>query len=219
MKRFLILTLASVVTVVGGYCAYAVAAALLQVSARQQDIKVGDPAVYVCDSFVHTDIVLQMRDADADLAKVFGFEAWQGLAANQQVAIGWGDFRFFTEVPTFRDITPGVLFSVLTGQNPTALRVGPTAVNETTEGCVRVPADAAARKALYQHVAETLKRDAADEPVVLKQAAADEIYFDAKGTYSPFRTCNQWTADGLAAAGLRHSRFSPFSINVMWPLQ
>jgi hypothetical protein len=41
------------------------------------------------------------------------------------------------------------------------------------------------------------------------------VFYTARGTYHIGNTCNQWTSDQLAAAGVRIGTWSPFSGGVM----
>jgi hypothetical protein len=45
-----------------------------------------------------------------------------------------------------------------------------------------------------------------------------ELLLAAKGRYSPFNTCNQWTAHALGKAGLPRASFAPFAWSVTQPL-
>jgi Protein of unknown function (DUF2459) len=74
--------------------------------------------------------------------------------------------------------------------------------------------DHAGKQALVQYIAQSRL----DGEIGL-QISAFEAYYPAKGHYGAFHTCNQWIANGLAAAGLPHAWFSPFGFGVTWPLK
>ena len=42
-----------------------------------------------------------------------------------------------------------------------------------------------------------------------------DVFYDAPGTYTVANTCNQWTSDTLAAAGVRTGWWTPFAGGVM----
>ena len=42
-----------------------------------------------------------------------------------------------------------------------------------------------------------------------------DVFYDAPGTYTVSNTCNQWTSDVLAAAGVRTGWWTPFAGGVM----
>ena len=41
------------------------------------------------------------------------------------------------------------------------------------------------------------------------------MFYDAPSRYTALNTCNQWTSDTLAAAGIRTGWWTPFSGGVM----
>lgn len=194
------------------YVVAALGFALFPASGRPQQAD-GEPIVYVCTSLAHADIVLPSRDPLIDWSALFPAVTPLGLPAESYLAFGWGDLRFFRETPTWADVRPTVALSALAGFNDTALRV--VAVNPPANepDCVPLSVDRAGRQALIDHIRATLAHET--------PAAQDrlEAYYLAKGRYSPLRTCNQWVAEGLAAAGLPYARFAPFSFSVTWPLE
>ena len=104
-------------------------------------------------------------------------------------------------------------YEVLVNQTPPRESIKAITLPANEPDCVPLEVDRAGRQALIDHVRATL---AAETP-----AAQDrlEAFYLAKGRYSPFGTCNQWVADGLAAAGLPSARFAPFSFSITWPLE
>ena len=42
-----------------------------------------------------------------------------------------------------------------------------------------------------------------------------DVFYDAPGRYTATNTCNQWTSDMLAAAGIRTGWWTPFAGGVM----
>lgn len=44
----------------------------------------------------------------------------------------------------------------------------------------------------------------------------NDVFYEARGHYSALRTSNQWTADALAAAGVKIGFWTPFAWGVMW---
>ena len=44
--------------------------------------------------------------------------------------------------------------------------------------------------------------------------APNDAFYEAKGSYNAFNTCNAWIGEGLRAAGVAASLWTPFSYNV-----
>ncbi|MFN0194568.1 MAG: DUF2459 domain-containing protein [Aestuariivirga sp.] len=208
--------LISAVTV---YFGVAILSALFPSPGRTQSLAAGDPPVYVCGSLAHADIVMPLEDDFVDWSKHFPVAANLELPANTYLAFGWGDLRFFREIPTWSDVKLSVAVAALAGLHPTALRVVAVMPPKNDPECRRIAVDRQGRQALAEHILSTLHPEALTGKSAIEANSRFEAYALAKGTYSPFRTCNQWVADGLAAAGLPHAKFAPFSFSVLWPLE
>ena len=44
----------------------------------------------------------------------------------------------------------------------------------------------------------------------------NDAFYEARGTYSAVRTCNQWTGERLADAGVRVGIWTPLPQSLMW---
>ncbi len=195
----------------------ALASALFPEAGRTQQAE-GEPAVYVCASLAHTDIVLPGHDPLIDWGSVFAALSPPDLPARAYLAFGWGDLRFFQETPSWADVKVATAIGALTGQHETALRV--VAINPPADNpdCLALQVDRAGRQALIGYIRATLRLDAAGLPQRRPGSEGLEAYYLARDRYTALRTCNQWAADALGAAGLPHARFAPFSFSVTWPL-
>ena len=43
-----------------------------------------------------------------------------------------------------------------------------------------------------------------------------DVFYEARGRYDALRTCNSWTGEALASAGVRVGRWTPFPVTVLW---
>lgn len=197
------------------YVIAALGFALFPASGRPQQQAESEPLVYVCTSLAHADIVMPSRDPLIDWSPLFPAVTPQGLPAEAYLAFGWGDLRFFQETPTWADVRLPVALGALAGLHDTALRVIAVDPPSGDADCRALRVDRQGRQALIDHVRASLADGAPSQPVA---QAGLEAYYLAKGRYGPLRTCNQWVAEGLAAAGLPYARFAPFSFSITWPL-
>ena len=178
-----------------------------------------DPAsVYLCEAAFHTDFALPLNDPQANWrAELSSLLPW-GLPDDTYMLFGWGDYRFFTEVFTLGDLGPGVAITALSGMNETAVRTLPVSGQDVRDSCRPVSIDADGRAALIAHITETFERGEAGAAQPMPTDVYGEILLKAHGRYSPFNTCNQWTAEGLGKAGLPRAAFAPFTFSIMKPL-
>jgi uncharacterized protein (TIGR02117 family) len=215
--RFLVAVIAVPVLVLLAFALTALACALLPLQGRVQQAD-GEPPVYLCASLAHTDIMMPSRAPLMDWGSVFPAVAPPGLPSQTYLAFGWGDLRFFRETPTWGDVRISTALGALAGQHDTALRVVAVNPPEHNPACLRLRIDRAGRQALIDHIRATLLLDAAGQPQSQRDGTQLQAYYLAKGRYSALRTCNQWAAEALGAAGLPHAFFAPFSFSVTWPV-
>lgn len=45
---------------------------------------------------------------------------------------------------------------------------------------------------------------------------AYDVFYEALWRYDAVRTCNSWTGEAIAAAGVRVGQWTPFPVMVMW---
>jgi uncharacterized protein (TIGR02117 family) len=198
------------------YAAAAMMSAVFPVPGRLQQPAPSARPIYVCADAIHADFVLPLHDELADWSSVFGEIAGADKPSGAYLSVGWGDLVFFTEVPTWGDVRPRHVLSGLAGQNPVTLRVVVVKQPGQNASCTRLQIDGAGQRALFNFIKESL---ASRGNPATKMPSVFEGYYEAKGRYGIFHTCNQWMADGLGAAGLPHAWFAPFSFGVMMPLK
>jgi uncharacterized protein (TIGR02117 family) len=202
------------------YVLAAVVLALVPVGGRAQAVAPGDPPAYVCATLAHTDIVLPVRDAGGDWTAVFPDAAPSFPVPGLHVAFGWGDLTFYRETPSWADLRFSTAMAALLGGGPSALHVAYVMDPAGSPSCTRLSLDAPGRAALAGFIRGTAVLDDAGQGMLVAPPGTGtyEAFYAAHGHYRPWRTCNVWTDDALATAGLPTALWAPFSFGVMWPL-
>ena len=134
------------------------------------------------------------------------------VPADGYVALGWGNREFYTEVPTWDDLTVSVALRAVFWPSATAMHVGayfgpPYAADDvhllraTPEGY----------RALLTFLDASFERDADGRPVLLDHPGygQGDRFFAGTGSYHLFRTCNVWTNAAVRALGKRAGRWTP----------
>ena len=173
-------------------------------------------------SEIHTDIILPVKGLTVDWTDVLAdpdspVEAPDGGYA----AFGWGSETFYRDVPTFDDMTPGIVARALF-LDRTVVHVAPVADPERIPPALRrtVQVSAEGLRALEGFILATLIRDGTGRADALEGATYGygDAFFRAHGRYNPFRTCNQWTSEALRLAGVSVGIWTPFSQSIVWVL-
>ncbi|MFT0211107.1 TIGR02117 family protein [Pseudomonas sp. F1_0610] len=162
--------------------------------------------IYVASNGVHLNLWLPTKSSQVD---------WQAQYPNsfpyknmQWTQIGWGSEAFYTQVPTWADLTLGITWQALTGDNSVIQLSGQFNSPIRNEN---------KRKILLSHTQyQELVND------IQKQFSSKTPLFDnfyaAKGSYNAYTTCNEWVRKRLSAIGIKMPLWSPFDKVVLWYL-
>ncbi|RYF83793.1 MAG: TIGR02117 family protein [Comamonadaceae bacterium] len=179
-----------------------------------------DIEAYVISNGVHTDLVLPLQAAGVDWRALFPLQHARAAPADAEfVAIGWGDREFYLHTPTWADLTLRRAVRAMLGRHPAALHVSwLQRAQLPPRHTWRLPLTAEHYRQLVQHVQRSLPEGQA-LPIAGAHYADNDAFYEATGHYHLLRTCNEWTAQGLRAAGAPVGRWAPFDFNVRWHLQ
>ena len=177
----------------------------------------GSVTIWVESNGIHTGFVLPKVAAGAgwridwrDLARP-GDLADPRYARFDHIAIGWGEKAFFLDTPDWAHVRPGVLLAAAIGSDATLLHVehipAPTRPSDDERRIVLRPEE-------YRRLAAFIRASARPGRRSYHGYDRDDAFYDARGHYSAASTCNAWTGDALAAAGVRVGWWTPFPITV-----
>lgn len=163
--------------------------------------------IYVADNGIHTDLVLPTRDF-ADLVRPEHF-ADPRQAGQPMLMFGWGDRDFYLNTPRWSDVNPIRVLAALVGAGETVLHVTASPVPGVGPKlrAVRLRPEEYARLVAY------VRGTFAGPPV--PGYGGRDAFYAARGGYSALGTCNEWSAGGLRAAGVRMGAWTPFAFGVM----
>lgn len=159
--------------------------------------KTGEVAIYVHTDGFHTDIILPAQTAWKNWREQINFE--------QEVnyyAFGWGDRGFYLQTPqaeNFQSLTAGkALFYLGTA----VVHITHYKALTENEQCKKIWLSATQYKKLVQfiHNAFVLKEDKYYQPILQHTYGKRHLFFEAKGGYSLFYTCNTWVNEALKAS-------------------
>lgn len=173
--------------------------------------------IYVKSNGVHTDLVLPYRNEAFDWsAQIEQVDFFPNSA--RYVAFGWGDKGFYLETPTWADLKFKTAFKALFWLGSAAMHVT-LYENMREDGLTRkVVINKTQYIRLVSYIQSSFKGGKGREPELIQgyhYTNANDNFYDAKGTYNFFYTCNSWTNGGLKHAGVRTAIWAPFEWSVM----
>ncbi len=221
--RLLRLTGWSALALLGLALLYVGAALAFTLLPTDGDAAGADMAVqaYVVSNGVHTDLVFPLTGHGQDWTRVFPPASFPAVPAGAAyVAIGWGDREFYLHTPHWRDLTARRALQALSGSGRTLAHVSYLRADDLRQGAYRLPLSLAQYTSLTQYILGSLElHDQQGVAVPGHHDGRSDAYFEARGAYNLFNTCNTWTGRGLRWAGVRIGAWTPFEANVTWHLQ
>lgn len=183
-----------------------------------------DVVVYAVSNGVHVSLALPVRHELYDWTMLFdpSNSLNPNLAkAQDYVLIGWGSKTFYTQVPSWSELTLPLALKAL-ALDEAAFNV--TYIKEPTVGEyvreIRLTASQY-RQLVNGMVADVPIFEALDgQPRVISGVhyGATDVFYEAKGRYTPWFTCNEWIRQRLDQAGVIAPLWSPFATPIMWHL-
>ena len=169
--------------------------------------------IFVEDNGIHTGIVMPVSAAGVDWRGTFPASdlADPRYAGFDHVAVGWGDRAFYVETPSWSDVSPIVVLRAAVGSSRTVLHVEHVpapSVGKAVREIILTPDQ-------YRRLAAFTRGTLGSGGAVAAGYGPDDVFYDARGTYSAITTCNEWTGRALRHAGVRVGAWTPFPVTVM----
>lgn len=127
---------------------------------------------------------------------------------------GWGDRQFYLGTPTVRNIDLSMALPALFTPSPAVLEV--LYIHKflpDQQGVTPILVTEDELSDLYQYIKESIMGPQRVPEQILPdeidQAFQGSIFFEARGSYSLFYTCNNWTSIGLRQAGIGTHLWTP----------
>lgn len=182
-------------------------------------------AIYILTNGVHTDFVLPAKDSIIDWTSEIRYDnTVAGDTSKRFLAMGWGDKGFYLETPTWAELKASVAFKAATGLSTTAIHATYHDAMLTGDSCRRILISNRQYRKLIHYIRSSFQQDASGHFINIKTNANygdSDAFYEAKGSYSMFHTCNGWVNNGLKAAGLKSCFWTPFDTGLflLYPKQ
>lgn len=164
---------------------------------------------------VHTTIAVPLRGPDMDWTRVFPSSdlpnPWQPYT---HVAISWGERAVFLDTPTWGDLSPLTVLRVMSMGGDTLYHVEHWVAPAPSSDFRPLRVTRAQYRKLVRALLRDLPPRTADRRVYPGYSPHD-VFYDAHGTYTLYKTCNEWTGETLRRSGLPMGAWTPFAGSVM----
>lgn len=179
----------------------------------------GTIAVYILTNGVHTDIVVPLRNDIKDWTEELKFsqtKANDSLA--QYAAFGWGDKGFYLYTPEWSDLKASTAFKAAFYLSTSAMHT--TFYRNMKEGtdCKKMLVTPDDYRALVKYIEDSfnLGGDGNVQWISGYSYGNHDAFYEAKGRYSLFYTCNTWANGALKVANQRAALWTPYDKGIFY---
>lgn len=220
IKRSLKILLRTVLYVAGFFVCYIIAGLLIPfLPVNKHAGKSGTYTVYLLSNGVHMDIVLPVRNGLKDWTKELSFSHTRSKdSLAQYVGFGWGDKGFYLETPTWADLKASTAFKAMFALSTSAMHVTYHREMATGSLCRKIKLNAEQYQQLVAYIGNSFQRSPQGSFMYIPGHWYGEYdgFYEAKGTYSLFHTCNTWANNGLKAAHLKACLWTPLDKGILY---
>ena len=179
-----------------------------------------DPAavtIFVETNGVHTALVLPKYTAQKDWSDTFPVgDLGDPARPYTHISVSWGERQVFLETPTWADLSPLTLLRTIGFGGEGLLHIAHYVRPAAAADIRPVRLSAGQYSAIVRRIEAILPSGEAGEPRRHHPGYGNyDTFYDARGHYTAANTCNQWTSDTLANAGIRTGVWTPFAGGVM----
>lgn len=129
------------------------------------------------------------------------------------LSVSWGERDVFLNTPTWADLSPLTVLRIIGIGGDGLLHVAHYVRPAPGESIrpLRIS------EAQYARLVSEIEASLPDRRSRRRYPGYDhyDVFYDAPGRYTALHTCNQWTSNTLAAAGIRTGWWTPFAGGVM----
>jgi len=153
-----------------------------------------DVIIYLSTNGVHTDFVVPVVHEVMD----WHTKVEQPLNGAKWLAFGWGDKGFYIDTPSWSDLRITTALSALSGVGESAMHVTAYTTLIQDEHTVELKLSKKEYQALVYYIDASFdKKREAYQRIEVEGYHQSDAFYEARGSYSLFYTCNTWVNQGL----------------------
>jgi uncharacterized protein (TIGR02117 family) len=176
---------------------------------------VGKVSVFVKTDGFHTDLILPTRNASKDWSK--DIHVAQDIS---YMAFGWGDRGFYIDTPTASEFQVSTALKALFYLGTSVVHINH--YQEVTENnqCKKMELSVENYQKLVRFIEQTFAIDTKGNyiPIQSPHYSKRHLFFEAKGSYSLFYTCNTWVVEALKSCQQPTCMWTPFASGIFYHL-
>ncbi|MCH5596959.1 TIGR02117 family protein [Niabella ginsengisoli] len=163
-----------------------------------------DVTIFIKTNGVHADIVVPVRNEWMDWTKYVKYEDTDLKDSTYSyVGMGWGDKGFYLQTPTWADLKFSVAFKAMTGLSSSAIHATFYKMVTPDASTVALHISQEDYTELVKYIINSFDINKEGNPIQIPSVDDGygnmDAFYEAKGSYNLFRTCNSWANRALKA--------------------
>ena len=180
-----------------------------------------DVEIYLVNTGVHTDFVVPIQNSIINWDTIFPIKHTLGKDSTcDKISIGWGDKNFFLNIKDWPDLTLPVALTATFGLGGSAIHVVHKKSISSDYQKTKIGLSFGQYKKLCDYIIDNLELKN-NQPILIypKDSSIltqDDAYYESKGSYGMFYTCNTFINNGLYASGKKSAFWTPFAGGIFY---
>lgn len=202
--------------------------------------------IYIRSNGVHTDFILPVKTKVIDWSEKIPYNDFTEVDSSfHWLGFGWGNREFYIETKEWSDLKIPTAIRAGTGIGDCAMHVEYKQKPFQSKNWVKLIIAQKNYSALVNYIYSWFKTDSAGNFIHIKNSGprsettlappkrtesvfhrtqrsgyySNDTFYEAKGSFSIFHTCNEWIGKGLRRAGIRTGAWTPFEKSVMYQIR
>ena len=219
LKKLLKYFLYSTLTLIASVLMYLlVAFCLSRITISREANTKPEVEMYIKTNGVHTDIVVPVKNVQIDWSREIKFvNTTSNDTTATFLAFGWGNKGFYLETPTWADLKFKTAFNAAFGLGSTAMHATFYKKMIENEFCKKIMISQQQYARLAEYILTSLKNDSAGHAIQIITKANynnSDAFYEARGSYSMFKTCNSWANKALKVSGQKCCLWTAFDTGI-----
>lgn len=200
----------AVLGLIGFLVLYVVAALLISKIAVNSGVSQKDKAIeiFILSNGVHTDIVVPIKNEYKDWSKEIRFQQTKSKdSLVNYLAFGWGDKGFYLNTPEWSDLKASTAFNAAFGLSSSAMHTTFYKRMKEDADCKKIRISTEEYQKLINFISQSFEFDSSKRVQWISNYSYGnrDAFYEAKGSYNLFYTCNTWANSALKEANQKAS--------------
>ena len=178
--------------------------------------------IFILSNGVHTDVVVPVKSHIIDWSEKVKFHHTKASNTSAKyLAFGWGDKGFYLNTPTWADLKFSTAFNAASGLSTSAMHCTFYEKMEEDDQCKKINITEEQYEKLVAFIQNSFQLN--NNRIIKIETDAvygnHDVFYEAKGSYNLFYTCNTWTNNALKAANQKASLWTVYDKGILYHYQ